>query len=249
MNEAELSSTMARWASSRDVVARDALVEQYLPLAYAVARKFTSYGVELEDLQQVGAMALLKALDRYDPDKGVKFTTFATPCVMGEIRNYIRDRGSAIRLSRDTHAQVIRMRQLQAQLSQDLRREPTMKELAAAMDISYEELLRLVDARQTSEVASLSSTVGADEDAQELQERLGEMDVGYERVEQQQWLQWVFSQVTPVEKRLLELRFMERLGQRDAAKSLGVSQMQVSRMERRLLARLRESTEHWQITH
>ena len=194
-------------------------------------------------------MALLKALDRYDPDKGVKFTTFATPCVMGEIRNYIRDRGSAIRLSRDTHAQVIRMRQLQAQLSQDLRREPTMKELAAAMDISYEELLRLVDARQTSEVASLSSTVGADEDAQELQERLGEMDVGYERVEQQQWLQWVFSQVTPVEKRLLELRFMERLGQRDAAKSLGVSQMQVSRMERRLLARLRESTEHWQITH
>lgn len=249
MNEAELSSTMARWASSRDVVARDALVEQYLPLAYAAARKFVSYGVELEDLQQVGAMALLKALDRYDPEKGVKFTTFATPCVMGEIRNYIRDRGSAIRLSRDTHAQVIRMRQLQSQLSRDLGREPTMKELAAAMDISYEELLRLVDARQTSEVASLSSTVGADEDAQELQDRLGEMDEGYERVEQKQWLQWVFSQVSPVEKRLLELRFMERLGQRDAAKSLGVSQMQVSRMERRLLSRLRQSTEHWQITH
>jgi len=249
MNEAELSSTMARWASSRDMVARDVLVEQYLPLAYAVARKFTSYGVELEDLQQVGAMALLKALDRYDPDKGVKFTTFATPCVIGEIRNYIRDRGSAIRLSRDTHAQVIRMRQLQAQLTQDLGREPTMKELAAAMDVSYEALLRLVDARQTSEVASLSSAVGTDEDAQELQERLGEMDAGFERVEQQQWLQWVFSQVTPVEKRLLELRFVERLGQRDAAKNLGVSQMQVSRMERRLLARLRESTERWQITH
>lgn len=249
MNEAELTSTMTRWIATRDGDARDALVEQFLPLAYAVARKFSTYGVELEDLQQVGAMALLKALERYDPDKGVKFSTFATPCVVGEIRNYIRDRGSAVRLSRGTYSQVLRMKQLQAQLTQDLQREPTMKELAAAMDVSYEELLRIIDARQTSDVTSLSSAVSSDEDAQELQDRLGEQDSGFERVEQQQWMQWVFSQVTPVEKRLLELRFMNRLGQRDTAKNLGVSQMQVSRMEKRILMRLREHTEHWQTTH
>ncbi len=249
MNDTELSSALERWTAGRDMDARDALVEQFLPLAYAIARKFTGLGVELEDLQQVGAMALLKALERYELDKGVKFSTFATPTIVGEIRNYIRDKGRSVRLSRNTQAQIIRMRQLQDQLTRDLRREPTLKELAAAMDITYDELLRLMDARQSTEIASLSSPVNAEEDAMELQERLGEQDEGYERVEQQQWMQWVFSQVSETEKKLLELRFLQRLGQRDTARSLGVSQMQVSRMERRILTRLREHTEHWQTTY
>ena len=91
--------------------------------------------------------------------------------------------------------------------------------------------------------------MGSDEDAQRLEERLGVQDGGYERVEQQQWMKWVFQQVTPQERLLLEKRFIERLGQRETAKALGVSQMQISRMERKLLARLREMTEHWHTLH
>ena len=249
MNEAQLSSLMEEFARTRDPVLRDQLVEAHLPMSRAVARKFAGHGVELEDLEQVAAMALVKAIDRFDFSRNLKFSTFAMPTMAGEVRNYIRDKGSVIRMSRDARSQLYRMRQLRDQLTQDLRREPSMKELAAAMDITYDELLSLLDARDSSEVMSLNSAMSSDEDAQELEERLGVRESGYERVEQQQWLQWIFQQVTPQEKKLLELRFMDCMGQRDTARQLGVSQMQVSRMERRILSRLREHTERWQASY
>ncbi|MGN0972130.1 MAG: sigma-70 family RNA polymerase sigma factor, partial [Aristaeellaceae bacterium] len=113
---------------------------------------------------------------------------------------------------------------------------------AQAMDMTPEALLNLLDQRESSTMMSLSGSGAAtdDEDAQELEERLGALDPGYDRVEQRAWMEWVFRQVTPTEKRLLEMRFLHRMGQRETARELGVSQMQVSRMERRILARLRE---------
>jgi len=249
MNEAYLSSLMEEYARSRAPAVMSDLVEAYLPFSRAIARKFTGQGVESEDLEQVAAMALMKAVERFEPERGLKFTTFATPTIAGEVRNYLRDRGSAIRMSRDVRSRLFQMRKVQEQLIHQLQREPSMKELAAAMDITYDELLALLDARESSEVVSMNATLGSDDDAQELEERLGAWDNGFERVEQKEWLQWVLRQVTPVEAQLLELRFVEGLGQRDTARHLGVSQMQVSRMERRILARLRERTENWQNMH
>lgn len=249
MDEARLTPMLAEYARTRDREVLSALVEGYLPLCRAIARRFRGQGVEQEDLEQVAAIALMKAIDRFEPERGYKFTTFAMPTIAGEVRNHIRDRGSAIRVARDTRSRLYQLRRVTEQLTQRLRREPSLKEIAAEMAITPDELLALLDAREAADPVSMDAALSEDEDAQRLEERLGVNEDGYERIEQQQWMQWIFRQVTPQERLLLEKRFIERLGQRETAKAMGVSQMQVSRMERRILARLREKTENWHTLH
>nr|MBR4279846.1 sigma-70 family RNA polymerase sigma factor [Clostridia bacterium] len=249
MDDTRLTPLLADYARTRDRDVMAMLVEGYLPLCKAIAWKFRGQGVETEDLEQVAAIALMKAIERFEPERGFKFTTFAMPTIAGEVRNHIRDKGGAIRVNRDTRSRLYQLRKVTDQLTQQLQREPSLKEIAAAMEITPDELLALLDARDASDVMSMDAGMSSDEDAQRLEERLGVNDDGFERVEQQQWMQWVLKQVTPAERLLLEKRFIERLGQRDTARALGVSQMQVSRMERKVLARLRELTERWQTLH
>lgn len=246
MDDTRLIPLLADYARTRDRDVLSQLVEGYLPLCRAIARRFRGQGVEQEDLEQVAAMALMKALDRFEPERGFRFSTFAMPTIAGEVRNYLRDKGGTIRVSRDTRQRLYQLRRVTDQLTQRLQREPSLREIAAEMEITPDELLSLLDARDASETVSMDAAMGSDEDAQRLEERLGVSERGYENVEQKQWIQWVFQQVTPQEKLLLEKRFIERLGQRDTASALGVSQMQVSRMERKLLGRLRTMTEQWQ---
>lgn len=246
MDDARLTRLLTEYAQTRDREVLSRLVEGYLPLCRAIARRFRGQGVEQEDLEQVAALALMKALDRFEPERGFRFTTFATPTIVGEVRNYLRDKGSAIRVSRDTRARLYQLRRVSEQLTQRLQREPSLKEMAQEMQITPDELLALLDARDASETVSMDAVLGSDEDAQRLEEKLGVSENGYETVEQKQWIDWIFQQVTPQERLLLEKRYIERLGQRDTAAAMGVSQMQVSRMERRLLSRLRTMTEQWQ---
>ena len=249
MDDTRLTPLLADYARTRDRDVMAQLVEGYLPLCRSIAWKFRGQGVETEDLEQVAAIALMKAIERFEPERGFKFTTFAMPTIAGEVRNHIRDKGGAIRVNRDTRSRLYQLRKVTDALTQRLQREPSLKEIAAAMQVTPDELLSLLDARDASEVMSMDAGMSSDEDAQRLEERLGVNDDGFERVEQQQWMQWVLKQVTPQERLLLEKRFIERLGQRDTAKAMGVSQMQVSRMERKILARLRELTERWQTIH
>ena len=249
MDEARLTPLLANYAITRDRDVMAELVEGYLPLCRAIARKFRGQGVEVEDLEQVAAIALMTAIARFEPERGFKFTTFAMPTIAGEVRNHIRDKGSAIRVNRDTRSRIYQLRKVADQLTQQLQREPSLKEIAAAMDVTPDELLALLDARDAVEPVSMDAALSSDEDAQRLEERLGVNESGYEQVEQQQWMHWIFQQVTPQERLLLEKRYIDRLGLRDTAKALGVSQMQVSRMERKILARLRDMTDHWQTMH
>ena len=249
MDDTRLTPLLADYARTRDRDVMALLVEGYLPLCKSIAWKFRGQGVETEDLEQVAAIALMKAIERFEPERGFKFTTFAMPTIAGEVRNHIRDKGGAIRVNRDTRSRLYQMRKVADQLTQQLQREPSLKEIAAAMEITPDELLALLDARDAAETVSMEAAMGSDEDAQKLEARLGVNDDGFERVEQQEWMKWVLQQVTPMERLLLEKRFIERLGQRETAKALGVSQMQVSRMERKVLARLRELTERWNTLH
>ena len=249
MDDTRLTPLLADYARTRDRDVMATLVEGYLPLCKAIAWKFRGQGVETEDLEQVAAIALMKAIERFEPERGFKFTTFAMPTIAGEVRNHIRDKGGAIRVNRDTRSRLYQLRKVTDQLTQQLQREPSLKEIAAAMGIAPDELLSLLDARDASDVMSMDAGMSSDEDAQRLEERLGVNDDGFERVEQQQWMQWVLRQVTPQERLLLEKRFIERLGQRETAKALGVSQMQISRMERKILTRLRDLTERWHTLH
>ena len=168
------------------------------------------------------------------------------PTIAGEVRNYLRDKGSMLRMSRDNRTLLFRLQKTRDELIQRLQREPSIRELARAMELSDDDLLAMLDARAASEVVSMDSAVGDEADGASLGDFLGETERGYERVEDRAWLEWVFSQVTPTERRLLELRYIHRMGQRETAAHLGVSQMQVSRMERRILARLRQSEENRQ---
>ena len=249
MDDTRLIPLLADYAKTRDRDVLSQLVEGYLPLCRSIARRFRGQGVEQEDLEQVAALALMKALDRFELERGFRFSTFAMPTIAGEVRNYLRDKGGQIRVSRDTRSRLFQMRKVSEQLTQRLQREPSLKEIAAEMQISYDDLLSLLDARDATETMSMDAAMGSDEDSQRLEERLGQREDGYETVEQKQWLQWVFRQVTPQERLLLEKRYIERLGQRDTANAMGVSQMQVSRMERKLLGRLRTMTEQWQTAH
>ena len=248
MNEMQMASLHASYAQSPSPEMMERLVEGYLPLSRAIARKFTGRGVEQDDLEQVAAMALMKAIERFEPERGLKFTTYATPTIAGEVRNYLRDKGSLLRVSRDVRSRLYQMQQIRDTLTQQLQREPSISELAAAMGIDPESLLSLLEQREASEDTSLSAGTSSDEDAQMIEEKLGALDRGFEEVEQSEWMQWVMRQLTPAEQELLRLRFVERLGQRDTAKQMNISQMQVSRVERRMLARLREMTERWHET-
>lgn len=249
MDDTRLTPLLADYAKTHDRDVMAMLVEGYLPLCKAVARRFRGQGVETEDLEQVAAIALMKAIERFEPERGFKFTTFAMPTIAGEVRNHIRDKGSAVRVARDTRTRLFQLRKVADQLTQQLQREPSLKEIADAMQVTPDELLSLLDARDATNTLSMEAAMSSDEDAQRLEEKLGVNDEGFEQVEQQQWMHWIFQQVTPQERLLLEKRYIERLGQRDTAKAMGVSQMQVSRMERKVLARLRDMTDRWQILH
>ena len=246
MDDTRLIPLLAEYAQTRDRDVLAQLVEGYLPLCRSIARRFRGQGVEQEDLEQVAALALMKALDRFEPERGFKFSTFAMPTIAGEVRNYLRDKGGMNRVSRDTRTRLFQLRKVTEQLTQELQREPSLKETAAAMKITPDELLTLLDARDAADTVSMDAAMSSDDDAQRLEERLGVNESGYENVEQKQWMAWLLRQVTPQERLLLEKRFIERLGQRDTASAMGVSQMQVSRMERKLLTRLRSMTEQWQ---
>lgn len=240
MTRPEADDLFREYARSRDHAVMARLVEENLPLSQAVAREFQGQGVEKDDLEQVAAMALMQAIERFDPERGLQFSTFALPTIAGSVRNYLRDRGSTIRLTRSLREQLTKLRRVSDELTRKLQREPSMRELAEAMELPPEELLTLLDARRAAQTVSLDAETSDDAEAPRLETFLGRLDEGYEQVEQAQWLNWVYGQVTPTEKLLLQKRFEERLGQRETARALGVSQMQVSRMERRLLTRLRE---------
>ncbi|HNW86379.1 MAG TPA: sigma-70 family RNA polymerase sigma factor [Candidatus Limiplasma sp.] len=238
MNDERLVPILERYAITRSPALRDELVESYLPLARAVARRFEGRGVEREDLQQVASIALMKAIERFEPSRGFRFVTYAIPTIAGDVRNYLRDKASGMRVPRDARQKLFKMQQIREQFEREKLREPSARELAEAMQIPPDELLMLLDMRNQTDVTSLDAPV-SDESETDLSAMLGVDDDGFERVEQAQWMSWILSKVDDKERQLLTLRYRDRLGQRETAKRLGVSQMQVSRMERRVLARLR----------
>ena len=238
MNDEHLIPLLERYAAGRDPALRDELFERYLPLARAVARKFSGRGVETEDLEQVAGMALLKALERFDPARGFRFVTYAVPTITGDVRNYLRDKSGLMRMPRDMRQRLYQMTQEQERFEHEHLRAPTATELAERMGIAPEEFLALLNLRAQSDAVSLDMPVGEEGDTR-LSDLLGSADDRFERMERSEWAQWLLSKVGDTERELLTLRFRDGLGQRETAKRLGISQMQVSRLERRALSRLR----------
>ncbi|MDD3242968.1 MAG: SigB/SigF/SigG family RNA polymerase sigma factor [Eubacteriales bacterium] len=226
---------------SGDTDIRNQLVEDFRPMAAKTARKFARRGAEFEDLYQVALMALIKAIDRFDPDRDLKFTTYAVPTLVGEVKNYLRDHGNTIRLPRTSGEMALRLRAAESALSQQMGRMPTVDELAAELDIPKERVLEILEAsNQVSTVSLDGSTEDEDGDTVTSGAWLGFEDEGYAGVERRELLREAMSQLNDEERKIIALRYFGEKTQNETGKALGLSQMYVSRTERKIIEKMRK---------
>lgn len=224
-----------------DLAAREELITRYLPLVRSLARRFASRGQALEDLVQVGSIGLIKAIDRFDMDRGVELSTYATPTILGEIKRYFRDKGWAVKVPRALQDLNIRLNKVIEQLTVELNRSPTIAELAAACDATEEEVLEALESGRAYNSLSIYSSGGSEEeDSLELLDYLGADEEQYELVEQRRFLAPAMNELDERERLILHLRFFEGMTQTQIAARVGISQMHVSRLIRKSIDILRQ---------
>ncbi len=237
MNADLIHQTAQAYALDPSEATMEAATLAALPLCHAIAARFIGRGVELEDLRQVAAMALINALRGFDPHRGLRFTTYVTPTITGTLRNYIRDRAQLVRTPRGLREQGIELDRMVESLTQSLHREPTVAELSESLHWTHERVLDVQAMREKSQVASFDAP---DENGLMLFDKLGGDESGYETFEAREDLRRALKVLSSDEKKLLAYRFRDRLSQQVTAQKMGMTQMQVSRMERRVLTLLRQ---------
>ena len=237
------AADLRAYADHREPRARERLIRNYLPLANSIARRFDrGQRVPLEDLQQIAAIGLLKALDRYDPTYGVAFSTFAVPTIQGEILRYFRDFTWTVRPPRALQERAIRIDREREQLTNDLGRNPTAHELAAQVGCTAEELVDASEAAHARSSDSFDRPAMTDgRDAATLGERLGDEDPGFEAAEASATLDRLLNTLSERDRLVLRLRFREDLTQTEIGRRIGCSQMHVSRIQHAALAQLVQS--------
>ena len=224
-------------AHKGDKEARDRLVENNMGLIWSIVRRFMNRGYEPEDLFQIGSIGLLKAIDKFDTGYDVKFSTYAVPMITGEIKRFLRDDGM-LKVSRTIKENAVKIRGVRETMSSELNREPTIEELSRKTGISKEDVVLALDS--ANEVESLHKTVyQGDGSAILLMDRLEENRNDQEELLNRLLLEELLKEVSDKERELITLRYFEEKTQSDIAKRLGISQVQVSRMEKRILTRLR----------
>jgi RNA polymerase sigma-B factor len=230
---------LAAYAADRDTVDRDEIVREYLPLVRALARRYAGRNEQLEDLVQVGCIGLVKALDRYDPERG-RFSTYAVPTIVGEIKRHFRDRTWTIAVPRPIKDLSLSVSKQLDALSSELGRSPTVSELAQAVDAEEEDVLEAMLASRAQSADSLSA-LSSDEADPDLIAALGHNDAGFRTVEDRALLARGIQALEPRERRIVELRFFDELSQAQIAERIGISQMHVSRLLRASLEKMRTS--------
>jgi RNA polymerase sigma-B factor len=227
---------------SGDEAARETLVRRYLPLAKRLARRYGRSSEPFDDLQQVASLGLLKAIDRFDPERGTAFASFALPTILGELRRYFRDCGWSVHVPRGTQERALRVQQAQEQLA-TADRSPTVGQLAQYLELDTGQVLDALRAVEAYETLSLDAPCpGEDGDSvTSFAETLGVEDGCYDRVELHAAISGALEQLDERERAVVRLRFVDDLSQTQIAARIGVSQMQVSRLLRRALERLRNS--------
>jgi RNA polymerase sigma-B factor len=240
----DLARLFALWQQERDGTAREALVERFMPLARGLARRYARSSEPFEDLLQVASLGLLKALDRFDAERGHSFQSFAVPTILGEMRRYFRDSGWSVHIPRGTQECALKVRDAQERFANEHGHAPTVNQLAQYLELDAEQVIDALQAIQAYDTVSLDAPPrgGGPEDTTYYRDATGSEDERYELVELDATVTAVLSQVPPRERLILGLRFVEDLTQTEIAARVGISQMQVSRLLRRSLERLRALT-------
>ena len=232
------------YRESRDPAVRETLVERFLPLARRLARRYERGGESFDDLLQVASLGLVKAVDRYEPNRGVAFSSYAVPTILGELKRYFRDTGWAVHVPRGLQERAMKVDQTSAKLTTRLGRAPSIADVAEAMGLELEEVLEAMGASQAYDAVSLEA--GRDSERPEegtIGETLGEEDERLELVEYGTTIAGTLRALPDRDRLVLKLRFVDDMTQSEIAARIGVSQMQVSRLIRRALDRLRTVAE------
>lgn len=236
----DTEALLYQYALNRDPDIRDRIVAAHLYIAQIIARRFSGRGVDFDDLYQVASLALVKAIERFDATKGIKFASFVTPNMVGEVKNYFRDRSRAIRLPRRGAELAQALRLARAKLEQELGRSPRVDELAEAMNITEDLVLETLEMANSMTPASLDAQVSnEDDDSSPLSKFLGFSDPAFAEFERSDMLKRAFAALDDRQRTVIQGRFFENLSQRELAQQMDISQMTVSRIERQALEILR----------
>jgi RNA polymerase sigma-B factor len=231
-----------RWQQDGDRASREALVAQFMPLVRSLARRYGRSSEPFEDLLQVGSLGLLKALDRFDPERGHSFQSFAVPTVLGEMRRYFRDSGWSVHVPRGAQERALKVRAAQERLTGERGRAPTVNQLAQYLEFDIEDVIDGLQATEAYETLSLDAPRPGMEEVTTYWETMGEEDSNYELVELDATVAAALEHLPARERLILRLRFVEDLTQTEIAARIGISQMQVSRLLRRSIEQLRALT-------
>ncbi len=233
MEEREL---FAQYRETHDRALRNEIVGKYLDVAAMIARKFTGRGVEYDDLFQVASLALMKGVDRFDETKGVKFSTFITPTIAGEIKNYFRDRSRLIHLPRRVAEIRAQIRSAADEIFSRTGKSPSAREIAETLHVSEEDVLSAMEA---GGVVSLDRPLSGEEETN-YYDLLPAPDDAFEKIEERDVIRRAMQSLNETEREIVDLRYIKELSQTETAKRMNVSQMYISRMERKILEKLRE---------
>ena len=226
-----------KFFETRDQALRNEIVEDHLYMVDILIRKYLKKGIDRDDLYQVGAMALISAVERFDPTKGFEFSSFATPTILGEIKKYFRDKGWSLKVPRSLKEISVALPKAKDTLTSQLSRVPTVKEIADYMKIDEGELLQAMESGLAYDAYSLNQTFGEETEGGEgekYEKYTSSEEKGYERLEDYEIIEKVLGTLSQADRYVFEQRFLEEKSQADIAKVLGVSQMTISRVEKKI---------------
>lgn len=230
-----------RYKETGDAEAREKLVMSHMNLVRFLANKFKNRGEPLDDLIQVGYLGLLKAIDRFDPDRGLEFTTYATPTIMGEIKRHFRDKGWSVRVPRRLQELSAKVNQATDTLTTSLQRSPTVEEIAEYLDSTPDEVLEAMESSSAYSSVSLEAPSGTDtDDTPSVLDRYASEDNELVFTDDRLVIEEALRNFSPREREVIELRFVKGMTQIEIAEQLGISQVQVSRLLRRTLRKIQD---------
>jgi RNA polymerase sigma-B factor len=240
-NSADDGDLIRRYHELGDVRARQELIERHLGFVRRLAQRYAHRGETIDDLTQVGCVGLIKAVDRFDGKHKVTLATYAAPNILGEIKRHFRDKGWSVRVPRDVQELNVKLGRVVDELTSQLGRSPSVDELASATDASTEQVVEALESSRAYSTVSLSErSDDPDEESGDPLEALGEVDEGYQLVEQRQLLREGFRTLADRERAILHMRFFLGLTQSEIADRVGISQMHVSRLIRQSVDRVRD---------
>jgi len=226
------------YRDTHDIAVRNEIVGRHMYLIDIITRKFINRGVEYEDLCQIASIALIKAVERFDLEKGVKFVSFATPTIVGEIKRYFRDKGSTIRIPRRIYEIYQKVNQAKEYLSQSLSRTPMVSDIAEYLKISEENVLEIIESWNVYNIQSFEQNAFS-EDNLELHETIGEDDFEFEKIENRDFIEKSMAKLSESEREFINLRYMNDMTQKQIAAVMNVSQMYISRLEKKIIRKFR----------